>query len=212
MGGRILHIVWSGMGIRLIPLPQGSFGTIVADPPWSFTYSTRQSESGNNGWRGSTDRHYKTMKLSELREMPIGDIAAADSVLWLWSVNALLDDAMSLMSAWGFDYKNCLTWAKTNKAGTGPAFGMGYWLRGASEHLLVGVRGRPKPLRRNVPTWFSAPTQRHSEKPDEAYALVESLSPGPYVDLFARRPRPGWSVWGDEAGGNEIEGNSDGRQ
>ena len=202
---RSLPILRPSLGDALIPFPEGKYGSIVVDPPWSFTYSTRKSESGNNGWHGSTDRHYKTMKLAELRDMPVADLAAPDCVLWLWSVNALMDDAMVLMRDWGFDYKNCLTWAKTNKAGTGPAFGMGYWLRGASEHLLIGVKGRPKPLRRNVPTWFSAPTQQHSRKPAEAYDLIETLSPGPRVDLFARGHRQGWTVWGDESGNQESE-------
>lgn len=184
---------------NMLSFPPGEYGTIVVDPPWSFTFSTRKTESGNNGWHGSTDRHYATMKLTDLKALPVTDLAADDCVLWLWSVNALLDDATELMRHWGFDYKNCLTWAKTNQAGTKPAFGMGYWLRGASEHLLIGVRGKPKPLKRNVPTWFSAPLQRHSQKPDEAYQIIRSLSPGPHIDLFARGSRNGWDVWGDEA-------------
>lgn len=193
-----MHHMRQGMGHGLmIPFPAGKYGSIVVDPPWSFTFSTRKSEAGNNGWHGSTDRHYQTMKLDDLKQMPVADIASPDSVLWLWSVNALMDDAMVLMREWGYDYKNCLTWAKTNKSGA-PAFGMGYWLRGASEHLLIGVRGKPKPLRRNVPTWFPAPIQRHSQKPDQAYDLIKSLSPGPHIDLFARAPRAGWTVWGDE--------------
>ena len=75
----------------------GQFGSIVVDPPWAFTFSTRKSEAGNNGWRGSTDRHYKNMTMSQLRDLPIQSIAADDSVLWLWSVNALLDNAIDLM-------------------------------------------------------------------------------------------------------------------
>jgi N6-adenosine-specific RNA methylase IME4 len=175
----------------------GTFGTIVVDPPWAFSYSTRKSEAGNNGWRGSTDRHYRNMPLAELRRLPVPDVAAADSVLWLWSVNALLDDAVGLMGHWGFDYKNTLTWAKTARHG-GPAVGMGFWMRGATEHLLLGVKGKPKPLRRNQPTWFAAPPTQHSAKPDEAYQIIETLTPGPYLDLFARRPRDGWTCWGDE--------------
>lgn len=175
----------------------GTFGTIVVDPPWAFTYSTRKSEAGNNGWRGSTDRHYRNMPIGQMRDLPIPDIAAGDSVLWLWSVNALMDDALALMAHWGFEYKNTLTWAKTASHG-GPAVGMGFWMRGATEHLLLGVRGRPKPLRRNQPTWFAAPPERHSAKPEIAYDLIESLTPGPYADLFARRQRTGWTCWGDE--------------
>lgn len=145
----------------------GKFGTIVVDPPWAFTYSTRRSESGNNGWRGSTDRHYANMSMYALRRLPIPDIADDNCVLWLWAVNALLDDALALMAHWGFDYKNALTWAKTASHG-GPATGMGFWMRGATEHLLLGVKGKPKPLRRNQPTWFAAPSRRHSAKPEQA--------------------------------------------
>jgi N6-adenosine-specific RNA methylase IME4 len=175
----------------------GTFGTIVIDPPWAFTFSTRKSEAGNNGWRGSTDRHYRNMSIAELRLLPIPDIAADDSVLWLWSVNALMDDAIDLMKHWGFDYKNTLTWAKTASHG-GPSVGMGFWMRGATEHLLLGVKGKPKPLRRNQPTWFAAPPGKHSAKPDAAYEVIETLTPGPYLDVFARRERDGWTCWGDE--------------
>jgi N6-adenosine-specific RNA methylase IME4 len=190
----------------------GTFATLVVDPPWAFTFSTRKSESGNNGWRGSTDRHYRNMTAQELRDLPVPLIAAADSVLWLWSVNALLDDAMSLMQHWGFEYKNTLTWAKITRQGT-PATGMGFWMRGATEHLLLGVKGKPKPLRRNQPTWFpteagenfetgdtlfTAPPGKHSAKPDEAYRIIETLTPGPRADIFARERRDGWTCWGDE--------------
>lgn len=176
----------------------GKFGTVVVDPPWAFTYSTRASEAGNNGWRGSTDRHYANLGMAALRDLPIPDVAADNSVLWLWSVNALLDDAMGLLRHWGFDYKNTLTWAKTAKHG-GPSVGMGFWMRGATEHLLLGVKGKPKPLRRNQPTWFAAPPTRHSAKPEAAYDLIETLTPGPHLDVFARRQRPGWTCWGDQA-------------
>jgi N6-adenosine-specific RNA methylase IME4 len=133
-----------------------------------------------------------------LRALPIPSIAADNSVLWLWAVNALLDDALDLMEHWGFEYKNTLTWAKVTKQGDRPSVGMGFWMRGATEHLLLGVKGKPKPLRRNQPTWFSAPPAAHSAKPDEAYSIIETLTPGPYADIFARRERPGWTCWGDE--------------
>ena len=185
----------------------GKFGTVVVDPPWAFTFSTRKSEAGNNGWRGSTDRHYRNMSIRELRDLPIPNVAADDSVLWLWAVNALLDDALDLMKHWGFDYKNTLTWAKTASHG-GPSVGMGFWMRGATEHLLLGVKGKPKPLRRNQPTWFAAPPGRHSAKPDHAYEVIETLTPGPYLDVFARRQREGWTCWGDEL--NYSPGSEDG--
>lgn len=177
----------------------GRFGSVVVDPPWAFTFSTRKSEAGNNGWRGSTDRHYRNMSMQELKDLPVPDVAADDSVLWLWAVNALLDDGMELLAHWGFDYKNTLTWAKTTQAGK-PFTGMGFWMRGATEHLLLGVKGKPKPLRRNQPTWFSAPPGKHSAKPDEAYRIIETLTPGPYLDVFARTERAGWTAWGDQVG------------
>jgi len=104
---------------------------------------------------------------------------------------------LRVMESWGFEFKNILTWAKVTRSGN-PATGMGYWLRGATEHLLLGVRGKPKPLVRNAPTWFSSPVGRHSEKPVEAYRIIERVSDGPRLELFARRARPGWTVWGNE--------------
>lgn len=177
------------------------YGTIMADPPWAFTFSTRKREDGLVGWRGSAGKHYPTMTEAAIRGLPVSELALPDSVLWLWACNSQMRQALRVMEAWGFEFKNVLTWAKVTKAGQ-PAIGMGYWLRGATEHLLLGVRGRPKPLVRNLPTWFSAPVGRHSEKPDEAYRMVELLSPGPRVELFARRLRNGWDRWG-----NEIESN-----
>lgn len=176
----------------------GRFGTIVVDPPWTYTHSTRTTEDSGNGWRSPGGRHYSTMKLSEIKALPVPAVAADDAVLALWSVNALMRQAYQVVETWGFEPKTMLTWAKTTRDGSRPNTGMGFWLRGATEHIVIAVKGRPKPLRRNVPSWFAAPVQRHSQKPDEAYSILETLLPGPHIDVFARSVRQGWTVWGDE--------------
>ena len=175
----------------------GGYGAILADPPWTYTFSTRTSEIAGTGWHGDVAHHYPTMTEKQLVELPVGDWAAPNSMLWLWAVNPILPKAFSLMSSWGFEYKTMLTWAKLGKNGK-PAFGMGYWLRGSTEHVLIGVRGKITPQVRNVVSWFTAERLRHSEKPDYVHDLIESYTPGPYLELFARRPRPGWDCWGDQ--------------
>jgi N6-adenosine-specific RNA methylase IME4 len=96
------------------------------------------------------------------------------------------------MQAWGFTYRSCLTWVK-------PGLGLGsYYLRNNTEHLLFGTKGKAPVLYRSQPTWLFAPKQDHSHKPEEQYAVIERCSPGPYLELFARRKQPGWQVWGNE--------------
>ena len=127
-------------------------------------------------------------------------------MLFLWVVNSQLPRCLSVVEAWGFDYRGLITWAKTGKPGGAldgrPHFGMGYWVRGATEHMVIGVKGKPKPQSRREVSWFAAPVGEHSVKPEEAYALVERLSSGPRLELFARRRRPGWEAWGNEVDGS----------
>lgn len=180
-------------------LPTGPFATIVADPPWTYTYSTRTTEKAGTGWHSAAQRHYGTMTMTEIKSMPIADLAADDAVLWLWVVNPMLPRCIEVAAAWGFEYRGLLTWAKTAKTDPSrPFIGTGYWLRGATEHAVLAVRGKPKPLVKNVPTWFSAPPSRHSEKPEIAMRIFENYTPGPRLELFARRPRDGWTTWGNE--------------
>ncbi|MCW2538719.1 MAG: hypothetical protein JWN95_444 [Frankiales bacterium] len=123
--------------------------------------------------------------------MAIEPKATDTAHLWLWVTNASLWAGHQVMEAWGFTYRSILTWIK-------PHFGMGQYLRTQTEHLLLGTRGRAPVLFRGQGSWFYAPVQEHSHKPEEQYAIIERLSPGPYLELFARRPRPGWHVWGNE--------------
>lgn len=159
----------------------GLFATIAIDPPWRYD---------NVATRAAAADHYPTMSLDELAGLYIP--AADDSHLYLWVTNPFLRQGFDLLDAWGFTYKTTLTWAK-------PQIGLGNYFRSATEHVLFAVRGDLPTLTDNTPTWFSADRRDHSEKPDEFYALAEANSPGPRLEMFARRPRDGWSGWGNEA-------------
>ena len=157
-----------------------AYKTIVADPPWRYS---------NRGTRNAAERHYETMTIDELLALKLP--AAPDAHLYLWTTNSFIQDAFLVMDAWGFTYKTLLTWGK-------PQMGMGNYFRNNTEHVLFGVRGKMSVKRHNCLTLFMAPRTRHSEKPARFYDIVESMSPGPYLEMFARRVRLGWEGWGDE--------------
>lgn len=190
------------------PLPAGPFRLIVADPPWRYSYSTRTSELDGTGWHGAQFKHYPTMTFAEIEALPVRDIAADNAVCALWIVNPLLPKCLKVLDAWGFDYRGTVTWAKTDKrTGTKPFFGNGYWVRGATEHLVFGVRGKVKPASRREVSWFAARVRKHSEKPAEPFDLFARIvGGGPKLEMFARAPREGWITWG-----NETTGGADGR-
>jgi N6-adenosine-specific RNA methylase IME4 len=158
------------------------YRTILADPPWGMA-----SQQGRRGAR----RHYSLMSLRQICALPVRQLAAPDAHLWLWVTNADLFQQIAVLEAWSFSYRSCLTWIK-------PRFGLGAYLRNQTEHLLLGVRGKAPMQFHGQGTWFYAPLQEHSHKPEEQYAIIERCSPGPYLELFARRKRLGWSVWGNE--------------
>ena len=162
-------------------LPPGGFATVLVDPPWP-------AQGG--------EKHYRTMSLARIKALPVGQLAARDAHLWLWTTNALLPTAYEVAEAWGFTVRSPLTWVKFR-------LGLGgrYQLRNATEQLLFCTRGKAPLGSRSQPTWFNAPVQEHSRKPAEQFAIIERVSPGPYLELFARR-RPEsnqpWAVWGDQ--------------
>jgi len=160
------------------------FRTILADPPWDI------QQKGALG----AERHYDLMTLERIKAMPVADLAEDDAHLWLWVTNATLRHGYDVAEAWGFTVRSPLTWIKFR-------LGLGNYLRNATEHLLFATRGKAPVNFRSQPTWINAPVQDHSHKPEEQYALIERISGGPYLELFARR-RPSstadWSVWGDE--------------
>lgn len=162
--------------------PPQTFGSILADPPWDVL---------QRGSRGASE-HYPLMATKQIAALPVAELAADNAHLWLWVTNAAILAGHTVMKAWGFTYRSCLTWVK-------PGLGLGsYYLRNNTEHLLLGSRGKAPILFRAQPTWLFAPRQDHSHKPEEQYAVIERCSPGPYLELFARRKRPGWHVWGNE--------------
>lgn len=186
-------------------MPSERYSVILADPPWIYSYETRKSEIAGTGWHGAGERHYDTMKFEDIKALNVSNLASDNAVLWLWCVNPLIAKGFELMAHWGFTYKGLLTWVKVTKSlPLRPAIGNGYWLRGATEHLMLGVRGNVKPKVKNQPTWFMAPPTEHSRKPMETYDIVERFSDGPYLELFARPRnslfpiREGWDVWGNE--------------
>jgi N6-adenosine-specific RNA methylase IME4 len=133
------------------------------------------------------------MPLDDIVALPVVERAAKDAHLYLWITNRSLPKGFDLLRAWGFRYVTCLTWCK-------PSIGMGNYFRGSTEHLLFGVRGSLPLNRKDAGTWFAAKRGKggHSSKPVEAYELIESCSPGPYLELFARATRKGWKGWGSD--------------
>lgn len=210
------------------------YGTVVADPPWSYAGSTYNGRT--SPWRSTSTQSYSLMSVEDICALPVADLGRHDAHLYLWAVNPLIDRAFEVVRAWGFITDTLLTWCKP-----GPGLGAGF--RSNTEHLIVArrgfssinptcatcggrARGRrpgkgggpatcscPEPIWKHkgstVPgaprlafttsgtgTWFKAPRGSHSEKPALFADLIEKMSPGPYVELFARQPRLGWDSWG----------------
>ena len=181
------------------PLPRaaGGFKTVLADPPWRFTNRTGKVAPEHR----RLDR-YSTLGLDAIERIPVASCISENAHLYLWVPNALLPEGLAVMQAWGFRYVSNLVWAKRRKDGGPDGRGVGFYFRNVTELLLFGVHGSMRtlsPARRQV-NIIETRKREHSRKPDEQYALIEACSPGPRLELFARHPRAGWTVWGDEAG------------
>jgi N6-adenosine-specific RNA methylase IME4 len=171
-----------------------AFRAIVADPPWSF----RDKLPGRS--RGA-EKNYSVMRQLDIESyfrLFESDISP-DAHLFLWRVASQVEEAYRVVRAWGFVPKTELVWRKLTPTGK-IHFGMGRTLRSSHEVCIVATRGKPTPKSKSVRTIFDAPVGRHSEKPEAFFALVEQLTDGPYLELFARRKRPGWVCVGDEVG------------
>ena len=173
----------------------GRFQTILADPPWQF-----QNRTGKMAPEHKRLLRYPTMKLDEIVNLPVPDLAADKSHLYLWVPNALLYEGLTVMKAWGFKYKTNLIWYKIRKDGGPDGCGVGFYFRNVTEVLLFGTRGSIRTLRpgRTQVNVIEARKREHSRKPDQSYELIEACSPGPYLELFARHPRDGWVQHGNE--------------
>ena len=178
------------------------YSTIVADPPWPYRQSGGPRSA--TGHRANAKEHVASGAPSQYGSLTIPDLcamrppAADNAHLYLWTTNAFMDEAHDVARSWGFAPKTICTWGKVQMDGVTPSYRMGYYFRGATEHWLFAVRGRLKIQRKDLPTLFLWPRLAHSVKPDQFYDVVESASPGPYLELFARRKRLGWDSWGNE--------------
>ncbi len=157
------------------------YKTILADPPWDI------AQKGKYG----AINHYDLMTLDQIKHMPIADLAEDDAHCWLWVTNATLEVGFDVMRDWGFAPKSIFTWVK-------PKLGLGNYLRNATEHLIFGTRGKAPIKFKGQMNWGFLPVQAHSHKPEEVYEMIERCSDSDYLELFARRPRHGWSSWGNE--------------
>ncbi len=174
------------------------FATILADPPWQF-----QNRTGKVAPEHRRLNRYGTMTLDDIMALPVAEAAAATSHLYLWVPNALLPAGLAVLAAWGFEYKSNIVWHKVRKDGGPDGRGVGFYFRNTTELLLFGVRGKNArtlaPGRRQV-NILCTRKREHSRKPDEAYSLIERCSPGPFLELFARGTRSGWTAWGNQSG------------
>jgi len=161
--------------------PKKLYRTVIADPAWSH------DQRGKYG----AINHYDLMSLGEILNMPVSNLMEPDAHCWLWVTNGTLRCGFDVLEAWGFTPRSVFTWVK-------PRMGLGVYLRNATEHVLLGTRGKAPVRFRAQPNWGFFPVQDHSHKPEEFHKIVEQVSPGPYLELFARRHQPGWDVWGNE--------------
>lgn len=166
------------------------YTVIYADPPWRYGDKCLH--------RGGAERHYQTVGLPALVALPVQNLANEDAALFLWSTSPMLPEAMQVLNAWGFAYKTiAFTWVKTTKKSGDLAWGMGHWTRANAEHVLLGIRGKPKRVSAAVHQVVISPRTKHSQKPDEVRQRIETLMGDvPRVELFARKQAPGWDVWG----------------
>jgi len=172
------------------------FGTVLADPPWRFTNRT-----GKMAPEHRRLSRYGTMELDEIKELPVAQCMLPQSHLYLWVPNALVLEGLGVMRRWGFTYKTNVVWYKVRKDGGPDGRGVGFYFRNVTELVLFGVRGglRTKDAGRRQTNIIVSRKREHSRKPDELYPIVEACSPAPYLELFARSPRPDWSQWGEES-------------
>ncbi len=181
-------------------IPPRLAGAIYADPPWSYkTWSAK-------GTGRSAEQHYETMSIDDIKALPVADLAAPDCVLFIWCTWPTLKDGLDVISAWGFEYKTCaFDWMKASVSTIdlfpdpkSADMKLGHWTRSNSEPCLLATRGKPKRLNADVRMGIIESNRQHSRKPDTVPARIERLVAGPYLELFARTTREGWSSWGNQ--------------
>ena len=168
--------------------PKQKHQVLYIDPPWQYT-----NKKTGGSFKSGADSKYPTLSLEELVSLPINQVAEKDCVIFLWATNPLLPEAFWLLKKWGFKYKTMITWDKDR-------LGIGFWLRGQTEFLIFGVRGKIKAFRSDIPNIVRAKSRRHSEKPEKFRQIIDKLTPNldGRIELFARKRIPNWNAWGND--------------
>jgi N6-adenosine-specific RNA methylase IME4 len=193
-----MNLIVTDAAFNLVQSLKGQrFPTVLADPPWRF-----MNRTGKVAPEHRRLTRYRTLRTDEICALPIENFVRETAHLYLWVPNALLPDGLRVMSAWGFQYKGNIVWHKIRKNGGPDGRGVGFYFRNVTELLLFGTRGKngrtEAPARSQV-NFIASRKREHSRKPDEQYEIIERCSKGPYLELFARGIRPGWTHWGHEA-------------
>jgi N6-adenosine-specific RNA methylase IME4 len=175
----------------------GKFQILLADPAWRYEQKRLS---------GAAEKHYSTMHIDDICALPVANLAAADSVLFLWSTFALLPEALRVIKAWQFQFKTvAFVWLKKNKVADSFFYGLGFWTRGNVEVCLLATRGRPKRQNAGISQLIISPVEAHSKKPDIVRdKIVELMGDIPRIELFARERTPGWEALGYEIDGQDI--------
>ena len=188
---------------ELLAIANGTkFHTVLADPPWRFANRT-----GKMAPEHRRLNRYRTMELAEIKDLPVSDVINEPAHLYLWVPNALLPEGIEVLRAWGFEYKSNIVWHKIRKDGGSDGRGVGFYFRNVTELVLFGIRGknaRTLPPGRRQVNLVASQKREHSRKPDELYKVIEACSNGPFLEMFARDTRKGWTAWGNEAENYEI--------
>ena len=177
----------------MIPFPNKRYNIIYADPPWSY------KDKALVGNRGACCK-YNVMQESNISKLPIRDISADSSILFMWVTMPKLNECFDVINSWGFNYKTvAFTWIKKNKVSSSLFWGMGSWTRANAELCLLATRGKPKRISAGVHSVIISKIEAHSKKPEEARKrIVELVGDLPRIELFARQKHEGWDSWGDE--------------
>ena len=182
-------------GEDLLRSVKDRYRTILADPPWQF-----MNRTGKVAPEHRRLSRYGTLTLDQIKALPVAEVAAPQSHLYLWVPNALIPEGLDVMRLWGFTYKTNLVWHKVRKDGGPDGRGVGFYFRNVTELVLFGVRGslRTETAGRRQVNFLATRKREHSRKPDELYPIIEACSYSPYLELFARHSRVGWAAWGNE--------------
>lgn len=175
----------------MIPFPNKKYQIIYADPPWNYN---------DQGCQGTMANHYKGMKLSDICNLPVAQISANDSILFLWTTYPMLKEALQVINQWEFNYKSiAFQWIKLNPKSLTPFYGLGRWTRGNTEPCLLATKGKPKRKSASVFQLIQEPRRKHSQKPDIVRdKIIELVGDLPRIELFAREKVIGWDAWGNE--------------